>query len=454
MHPAVAQLDAERGGRGLVDGHDGGAGAGAPRGAGGGGGGLGRRRLRGEGGRQRRLRRATGRGARTGERSGSGSGGVQVSESSGRRRPAGESPGSSTRRPRRSTHSLVAQPPGSVRRWCSGMIHAEASPMRCVEGGHQPTPGRLRRPSLGRRGRRRRPGARRPGCGPRSAGRRAGPRRPGAGTRSGRPRRAASAAAERARPRRAVAVPGVNGSAKSSGCDHRSVPSVRQWTPSCQRGSGSPGYHLPWPAWSRPPGANASARRPVSSHDRARLSSPSAPTVHSTASMSSIDTKVGSPPSVRRTSPATRRSSTARPTASMRSHWSSVYGNVTRGSSCTRVTELEKSKVTSHGSVAPVTGRGRRRAGRGRQRDVPLPREQPGGGVEAHPAGAGQEDLAPGVEVGEVGRGARRAVEGLRCRRRAARGSPTRTGRRGPGCAGSARAASRCRGTSPAPCRG
>ena len=65
-----------------------------------------------------------------GERSGSGSGGVQVSESSGRRRPAGESPGSSTRRPRRSTHSLVAQPPGSVRRWCSGMIHAEASPMR------------------------------------------------------------------------------------------------------------------------------------------------------------------------------------------------------------------------------------------------------------------------------------------------------------------------------------
>ena len=58
-------------------------------------------------------------------------------------------------------------------------------------------------------------------------------------------------------------------------------------------------------------------------------------------------------------------------------------------------------------------GRGRRGPGRGRQRDVPLPREQPGGGVEAHPAGAGEEDLAPGVEVGEVGRGARRAVEGL-----------------------------------------
>ena len=46
----------------------------------------------------------------------------------------------------------------------------------------------------------------------------------------------------------------------------------------------------------------------------------------------------------------------------------------------------------------------RRRAGvRGRREgDVPLAGEQPGGGVEADPAGAGDEDLGPGVQVGEV----------------------------------------------------
>ncbi len=47
-------------------------------------------------------------------------------------------------------------------------------------------------------------------------------------------------------------------------------------------------------------------------------------------------------------------------------------------------------------------GGGRGRLGGAGQRDVALAGEQPGGRVEADPAGAGQEHLGPGVEVGEV----------------------------------------------------
>ena len=39
--------------------------------------------------------------------------------------------------------------------------------------------------------------------------------------------------------------------------------------------------------------------------------------------------------------------------------------------------------------------------------------EQAGGGVEADPAGAGQVDFGPGVQIGEVGGGAGGAVERL-----------------------------------------
>ena len=37
----------------------------------------------------------------------------------------------------------------------------------------------------------------------------------------------------------------------------------------------------------------------------------------------------------------------------MESHWSELYGSVTRGSSCTRRTTLAKSNVTWQGSVDP-----------------------------------------------------------------------------------------------------
>ena len=53
------------------------------------------------------------------------------------------------------------------------------------------------------------------------------------------------------------------------------------------------------------------------------------------------------------------------------------------------------------------------RGGRGHQRDVALAGGQPGGGVEADPAGAGQVHLGPGVEVGEVLGRAGRAVQRL-----------------------------------------
>ncbi|GJE58172.1 hypothetical protein MPOCJGCO_0251 [Methylobacterium trifolii] len=49
---------------------------------------------------------------------------------------------------------------------------------------------------------------------------------------------------------------------------------------------------------------------------------------------------------------------------------------------------------------------------RGGQRDVPLAAEQARRGVEPDPAGAGQVDLGPGVQVGEVGLGALRPVHG------------------------------------------
>ncbi len=54
---------------------------------------------------------------------------------------------------------------------------------------------------------------------------------------------------------------------------------------------------------------------------------------------------------------------------------------------------------------------GGRRVRRARQRDVALPGEQPGGRVEAHPAGTGDEDLCPRVEIGEVGVGPVGATE-------------------------------------------
>ena len=59
----------------------------------------------------------------------------------------------------------------------------------------------------------------------------------------------------------------------------------------------------------------------------------------------------------------------------------------------------------------PGHRRGAGRVGRGRQRDVTLGGQQAARGIEAHPAGAGQVDLGPGVQVGEVGGRSGRSVE-------------------------------------------
>ncbi len=60
-----------------------------------------------------------------------------------------------------------------------------------------------------------------------------------------------------------------------------------------------------------------------------------------------------------------------------------------------------------------LDGRGAGGCGCAGQRDVALAGQQARGGIQADPAGAGQVDLAPGVQVGEVVVGAARAVERL-----------------------------------------
>ena len=70
--------------------------------------------------------------------------------------------------------------------------------------------------------------------------------------------------------------------------------------------------------------------------------------------MSSTDTNVGSPPMVSSMPAAFSRSSTVWPTRCRCSTCASLYGLVTRGSSCTRRTTLANSIVVLEGSVAPV----------------------------------------------------------------------------------------------------
>ena len=62
---------------------------------------------------------------------------------------------------------------------------------------------------------------------------------------------------------------------------------------------------------------------------------------------------------------------------------------------------------------APVIGGGGCGSGVRGERDVALAGQQAGGGVQADPAGARQIDFGPGVQVGEVGGRACRAVERL-----------------------------------------
>ena len=84
---------------------------------------------------------------------------------------------------------------------------------------------------------------------------------------------------------------------------------------------------------------------------------------HSAPSRSSIDTKVGSPPIVRRTSPAVRSASTFSPSASSFCQAASENGLVMRGASRTRVTDISKPNSTSAKPAMPEIGAAERKCG-------------------------------------------------------------------------------------------
>jgi hypothetical protein len=107
---------------------------------------------------------------------------------------------------------------------------------------------------------------------------------------------------------------------------------------------------------------------------------------------------------------------------------------------------------TSLSSTAPTDRRRARGLGRAGHRDVALAGHQARGRVQADPAGAGQVDLAPGVQVGEVDLGARRAVERLHVGLELDQVAGDESAPPAPGGAAAAPAASRCRGTSRWPC--
>ena len=59
------------------------------------------------------------------------------------------------------------------------------------------------------------------------------------------------------------------------------LPSVRQNSENAQRGSGSPGYHLPWPMMNEPAGGKAVAQAPDQLIGQMRLVGPTAAMFHS-----------------------------------------------------------------------------------------------------------------------------------------------------------------------------
>ena len=79
-----------------------------------------------------------------------------------------------------------------------------------------------------------------------------------------------------------------------------------------------------------------------------------------------------------------------------------MYGLVTRGDSY----DARRPHVVVELDLALVDGAGDRRGAdrlrRAGQRDVAFAGEQARRRIEADPAGAGQVDLAPGVQIGEV----------------------------------------------------
>ena len=158
-----------------------------------------------------------------------------------------------------------------------------------------------------------------------------------------------------------IASAGRSGSSSSSGYRHSGSPSRRHMIVTCQRGAGSPGYHLPSVWWATPSGAYRRRSLSARSAPFTRFSSPSADTRHIGSCVSVADTNVGSPPIVRRTSPASSAASTARPVASMRAQVTSSSSAspappAARVAPASRSTRLWKVIVCTHGSTVPTIG--------------------------------------------------------------------------------------------------
>ena len=126
------------------------------------------------------------------------------------------------------------------------------------------------------------------------------------------------------------------------------------------------------------------------------------------------ETNVGSPPIVRRTSPASQVASIALAERVDRLPLlvGVRLGDARRLRRCASTVIAKRKSVADLVVVVPLLRPGERpadraprlRVGGAGERDVPFAGEQPGGRVEADPAGAGQIDLGPGVQVGEVAR--------------------------------------------------
>ena len=127
--------------------------------------------------------------------------------------------------------------------------------------------------------------------------------------------------------------------------------------------------------------------------------------------MSSAATKVGSPPMLRRTSPFVRRASIS--FAGLDDVCPGVVAVGLRHPR--RLTDARHRHLEVEGhfrlGVATADRRGAGRVRCGGKRDVAFAGEQPRGGIESDPSGAGQIDLSPGVEIGEVGVGTGRSIE-------------------------------------------
>ena len=205
-----------------------------------------------------------------------GRGGRQLMESRGNRSPAGESPSSSTIRPRRSRQSALAQPESSSRR-CNGSTQAAGS----LVGSSSRASSAARPPRCRFPDRRRVPPRRPPAAAPTS------PTAPGVfvgrpDLRRGKPEPEATADNScSATPAGSRRSPPSQGSASNPGSFHSGLPSRRQCRPICQRGNGSPGYHLPWLYCTKPVGAQADFSRAVNAETRSLLCGPSASVVHS-----------------------------------------------------------------------------------------------------------------------------------------------------------------------------